>query len=147
MDYKVGRLGRVVVARFDHREDLLASLKVLCEEAGIGSAWFFLFGALTRGTLVVGPEEEKIPPIPVKKEIEGPYEILATGSVARDEGEISIHVHSSLGSKRETLSGCIREKGEIYLVVECLILEVDGLDLHRKMDPLTGLKLLAFSSA
>lgn len=145
MEYEVGRLGRVVVARFDHREDMLDSLRELCEETGIGSAWFFLFGAMSRGTLVVGPEREAIPPTPVKKEIEGPFEILATGSVASDEGVISIHIHSSLGSKELVLSGCIREKGEIYLVIECLVLEIEGFVMERIVDPMTGLKLLAFS--
>lgn len=145
MKYSTGKVGRVLVARIDHGEDILLSLKELCKNEEIQSGWIFLFGALARGRLVLGPEEEKVPPSPVTREFDGPYEALATGSIAMDEGEISIHIHSALGSKSDALSGCIRDKGEIFIVIECLILEIEGIGLVREMDPLVGLKLLDFS--
>lgn len=145
MQYEKGRIGKVLVARFDHGEDVLSSLKGLCEKERIRSGWFFLFGALARGEVVVGPEEETLPPTPVKREFEGPCEVVGAGSVALDGEEVSLHLHSTLGSKGEVLAGCIRGKSDVYIVIECLILEVEGLSMHRTPDPATGLKLLGFS--
>jgi predicted DNA-binding protein with PD1-like motif len=145
MKYSTGKIGRIILARFDHGEEILSSLKELCKREGIEAGWVFLFGALARGKIVLGPREEKLPPVPVIKEFDGPYEVLAAGSVAMDDGEISIHIHSSLGSKSDVLSGCIRDSGKIFIVIECLILEIEGTGLVRKLDPVTGLKLLDFS--
>lgn len=145
MQYESGRIGRVVVARFDHEEDVLSSLSGLCEKESIHSGWFFLFGALARGEIVVGPQEDTLPPVPVKREFEGPYEVIGTGSVALDGENVSLHLHSTLGSKGDVLAGCIRGKGEVYIVIECLVLEVEGLSMRRTLDPVTGLKLLGLS--
>jgi hypothetical protein len=145
MEYTSGRIGRVFTVRFDHGEDIIEGINAVCLKENVRSGWFFLFGAVARGGIVLGPEEENIPPTPVRVEFEGPYEILGTGSIASDEGEVSIHLHSSLGSRDGVITGCIREKGEVFVVVECLILELEGILMERKLNPTCGLKLLDFS--
>ena len=106
MRYKAGKVGRVVLARFDHGEQVVPALAGLCEKEGISSGWFFLFGAIRNGKLVAGPREASLPPDPVWQEFTEPFEIVGMGSIAAGGGFPSIHLHSSLGRGKEVLTGC-----------------------------------------
>jgi predicted DNA-binding protein with PD1-like motif len=46
----------------------------------------------------------------------------------------SLHIHSGLGRGRDALLGCIREKAEVYLVVEMVLFEICGLQAERVWD-------------
>lgn len=143
MKYRSGKIGKVVLARFDHGEPILPALSDLCSAEGILSGWFFLLGAVTKGSMVTGPREAILPPVPVWTSFPLPHEIVGMGSVAEKDGAPSLHLHASLGRGNEPLTGCIRKEGEVYLVVEALILQVDGLSASRKPDDRTGLELLS----
>ncbi len=142
MRYKAGKVGRVVLARFDHGEQVVPALAGLCEREKISSGWFFLFGAIHRGRLVAGPREASLPPDPVWQEFAEPFEIVGMGSIASGDGPPSIHLHSSLGRGKEVLTGCIRKEGEVFLVVEAMILEISGVRATRSPDGQSGLDLL-----
>ncbi len=142
MRYKAGKVGRVVLARFDHGEQVVPSLAGLCEKEGISSGWFFLFGAVQNGRLVAGPREASLPPDPVWREFTEPFEIVGMGSIAEGAGPPSIHLHSSLGRGKEVLTGCIRKEGEVFIVVEAMILEILGMRVTRSPDERSGLELL-----
>jgi len=142
MRYKAGTVGRVVVARFDHGEQVVPALATLCGKEGISSGWFFLFGAIQGGRLVAGPREASLPPEPVWQEFRDPFEIVGMGSIASGDGPPSIHLHSSLGRGKEVLTGCIRKEGEVFIVVEAMILEVLGVRATRSPDERSGLELL-----
>jgi hypothetical protein len=142
MRHKAGTVGRVVLARFDHGEQVVPALAGLCEREGIVSGWFFLFGAIQRGKLVAGPRDATLPPDPVWREFTEPFEIVGMGSIAAGDGLPSIHLHSSLGRGKEVLTGCIRKEGEVFIVVEAMILEVLGVRATRSPDERSGLELL-----
>ncbi len=142
MRYKAGTVGRVVLARFDHGEPVVPALTALCEKEGISSGWFFLFGAIRNGRLVAGPREASFPPDPVWEEFADPFEIVGMGSIAVRGGSPSIHLHSSLGRGREVLTGCIRKEGEVFIVIEAMVLEVSGVNAARSPDERSGLELL-----
>ena len=142
MRYKAGTAGRVLLARFDHGEEVVPALQGLCEKEGIASGWFFLFGAIRDGRLVAGPRTASLPPDPVWQEFPDPFEIVGMGSVASGDGPPSIHLHSSLGRGKEVLTGCIRKEGKVFIVVEALILEVLGVCATRSRDERSGLELL-----
>ncbi len=144
MNYSVGSIGRFIVARFDHGEDLLSSLKELCKREEVKSGWVLLFGAVISGDIVVGPKGEELPPEPVRETISVPHEVIGTGSIAEVEGEPSIHLHGSFGSPEGVLTGCLREKGKTFIVVECLLLEAKGIEMTRREDRTTGLHLIDF---
>jgi predicted DNA-binding protein with PD1-like motif len=144
MKYSTGKIGRAIVARFDHGDDLLEALNALCVNENIYSGWILLFGALARGDVVLGPEEEELPPNPVMKEVSQPHEVVGTGTIAGMEGAPSIHLHGSFGSKDGVITGCLRNRGEVYIVIECLILELEGVNLVREKDEKTGLHLIGF---
>ena len=143
MRYGTGSIGRVILARFDHGEPIVDALADLCAKEKIASGWFFLFGAVTRGSLVVGPRTADLPPEPVMETFPMPHEIVGMGSVATRDGSPSIHLHSSLGRGREVLTGCIRKEGEVFLVVEAMVLEIEGVRASRALDARFGLELLS----
>ena len=143
MHYKAGTIGKVLLARFDHGEPIVPALVDLCNKERVLSGWFFLFGALTAGKMVTGPKEACLPPEPVWTEFPKPHEIVGMGSVADMDGAPSIHLHSSLGRGKEVLTGCIRKDGEVFLVVEALVLQIAGVSASRKPDAKSGLELLS----
>jgi predicted DNA-binding protein with PD1-like motif len=38
--------------------------------------------------------------------------------------------------------GCLREKSETFLVLEAVIIEMDGITAARELDPVSGMVLL-----
>ncbi|MBI5419212.1 MAG: DUF296 domain-containing protein [Deltaproteobacteria bacterium] len=143
MKYRAGTIGRVLLARFDHGEQIVPALVELCTREGVLSGWFFLFGALSGGRMVTGPREACLPPEPVWTEFPQPHEIVGMGSIAEKEGAPAVHLHSSLGRGKEALTGCIRKEGEVFIVVEAMVLQIAGLAASRKEDERTGMELLS----
>lgn len=143
MQYRTGSIGRVILARFDHGEEIVPALAGLCAKEKIASGWFFLFGAVAEGELVAGPKTADLPPDPVREAFPLPHEIVGMGSVAMRGGELSLHLHSSLGRGKEVLTGCIREEGKVFLVVEAMVMELRGIRATRAHDERSGLELLS----
>jgi len=59
MEYAVGRVGRVVVARLFEGEDLHACIDKIAREAQIRCATVLITGGFRSAAVVVGPEQEK----------------------------------------------------------------------------------------
>jgi predicted DNA-binding protein with PD1-like motif len=142
MKYTVGSIGRVLVVKVEHGDDLLEEIKSLAVKENIGSAAFFMLGALKKASLVVGPRECTVPPEPVWARFADGREIMGIGSIFRDGTEPVIHLHAAFGRGEKALAGCVREGTEAYLVVEVVILEVLGGGAFRGEDPITGMRLL-----
>lgn len=142
MRYQVGRAGRVVVARFEDREDVLGNLIEIARKEDIKSAVFYLVGGMREGRIVVGPEKEELPPKPVWKELKESHEIFGIGTIFPQEGEPKIHLHGAFGKKDMVKVGCLREMSETFLVLEAIIIEIDGINAKRELDPVSGMALL-----
>jgi len=135
-------LGRIFVLRFDHGEDLIASLKKFVSEKEISSCMALFIGALREGRAVTGPEQAVVPPVPHWEEYRDGWEVFGMATIySSDEGP-RLHIHSSLGKHREAMLGCVRERAEVYLVVEAVLLEFSGLAARREWDQKTELFLL-----
>ena len=143
MRYQVGRTGRVVVARFEDREDVLGNLTDIARKEEIKSAVFYLIGGMREGRIVVGPEKEELPPKPVWKELKESHEIVGIGTIFPQEGEPKIHFHGAFGKKDMVKVGCLREMSETFLVLEAIIMEIDGINASRELDPVSGVALLS----
>ncbi len=76
MKYQVGNIGRVVVAKFEDKEDVIDSLNKIVQKEGIRAAAFYLIGGMRGARIVVGPEKDEIPPTPVWKELGESHEIV-----------------------------------------------------------------------
>lgn len=146
MKYSQGKVGRVFVARVEHGDDLLGELKLLAEKEQIEAGVFYVIGAMKNASLVVGPKECTRPPEPVWRMFSDGREILGIGTLFREDGAPTFHLHGALGKGDKTLMGCIRGDSEVYLLAEVIILELIDTTAVRKFDQTSGLKILDFLS-
>lgn len=142
MKYRVGHIGRVVVARLEDREDILENIAAIARAEDIRSGVFNLIGGIKAGSVVVGPEEESLPPKPVWRDIQGSTEVIGVGTIFWHDNEPRIHFHGSFGKKDTVKVGCLRGTSETFLVLEVIIFEIEGIDARRERDPETGMVLL-----
>ncbi|MGI6513799.1 MAG: DUF296 domain-containing protein [Syntrophomonadaceae bacterium] len=145
MKYSQGQLGRVLVAKIEHGDDLLKELSQLAVKEGMTAAVLFLIGALKKASLVAGPQEDVIPPSPVWNSFDDAHEMIGIGTLFVDHNqEPVIHLHASAGRADDCRTGCIRGDAEAYLVVEVIILEILDSGARRKLDAITGMDMLGF---
>ena len=144
MEYRETKLNRSFVIRFDHGEDVLSGIQQVARDEKLESGLVFLVGALGRAKMVTGPERQEIPPQPHWVAFDDGREILAIGTIFRENDEPKIHLHSAAGRGDHAFAGCIREEGKVFLTVEAVILELVGGGAVRAFDPVAGLSLLRF---
>ncbi len=142
MKYSVGRIGRVVVAKLEDGEDVLTSLEALAQKERIESALFFVIGNLKKGSLVSGAEKAEIPVLPIWQHFTTNHEILGIGTIFQAEGQPKVHLHAALVHGDELKAGCLKEKTEVFLVVELVVLELLDVSARRAIDEKTGFNLL-----
>lgn len=142
MKYGIGRTGRVVVARFEDKDDVLAGLTDMAKKESIESAVFYLIGGVRQGRVVVGPESDEFPPKPVWREIQEPHEIIGMGTIFMQEGAPKVHMHAAFGKGDNVKVGCLRENSGTFLLLEAVVMEIEGIDARREFDPASGLTLL-----
>ena len=46
-----------------------------------------------------------------------------------------------MGKKLKTLTGCVRKKSRVFLVIEAVVFELKNIKASKDIDPETGLKL------
>ena len=145
MQYSEGNLGRVFVLRMDDGEDLIASLQRFVQEKRIESGMALFIGALRDGRVVTGPEAEAaiIPPTPHFEDFESAWEVFGMATIYPSKEGPKMHIHSGMGRGREALLGCIRDKAEVYLIVEAVLFEICGLVAERAWDEKMQLYLLS----
>jgi uncharacterized protein len=142
MKYQTGKTGRVIVARFEDRDDILENIAEIAKKENIRGALLYLVGGIRKGRIVVGPEKEEFPPVPVWKEIGESHEVVGTGTIFWEGTEPRIHFHGAFGKKEMVKVGCLRGASETFLVLEAIIIEIEGIDARRELDPVSGLTLL-----
>lgn len=142
MKYQVGKTGRIIVARFEDREDVLGNLASIAKKENIRAAAFYLVGGMREARIVVGPEKDEMPPVPVWRELGESHEVTGFGTIFYQGDEPKVHFHGAFGKKDMVKVGCMREKTETFLVLEAVIIELDGITAVREFDPVSGLTLL-----
>jgi predicted DNA-binding protein with PD1-like motif len=142
MKYATGSVGRCIVVRFEDGDDVLEGIRGLAKKEQIRSAVFYLVGGLKGGRLVVGPETEEMPPRPVWRGLTESHEVFGIGTVFWQGEEPKIHLHGAFGKQDSVKAGCLRESTETFLILEAVILELQGIDATRELDPVSGMVLL-----
>lgn len=142
MKYQVGRTGRVVIARFEDRDDVLGNLVDIARKENIRAAVFYLVGGMREGSIVVGPEKDEFPPTPVWRHLGESHEVVGFGTIFWLEDEPRVHFHGAFGKKDMVKVGCLRENSETFLVLEAVVMEIEGVTAKREMDPVSGMVLL-----
>ena len=142
MKYQIGNAGRVVVARFEDGEDVIENIQKIAKDEDIKAAVFYLIGGQKKGRMVVGPEKEQLPPEPVWRQVDESHELLGIGTVFYEADEPKIHLHGAFGKRDSVKVGCLRGQSETFLVLEAVIMEIQGVVATRELDPASGLTLL-----
>ena len=110
------------------------------------TAVMVFIGALKRGDLVTGPKKPVIPPIPNTVNFKDAWESLGIATIFTGAKGPQIHIHSAMGKKLKTLTGCVRGKSEVFLVIEAVVFELKGVKATKEIDVKTGLNLLKILS-
>ena len=142
MKYQVGRPGRVLIVRFEDRDDVLGNLVELAKKENIRAAVVYLVGGMRQGSIVVGPEKDEFPPTPVWKALDESHEVVGVGTIFWLDDTPKVHFHGAFGKKEMVKVGCLRENSETFLVLEAVIVEIDGVTARRQLDPVSGMVLL-----
>jgi len=142
MRYTQGTIGRVFLLKFEDDDVLLEELSALVKKEKIKAATLIFIGALKKGDLVTGPKIPVIPPKPNKVYFKDGWEVLGVGTIFTNKLGPQIHLHASLGKKKKVLTGCVRGKSKVFLVIEAIIFELKGVKATKAIDPQTGLNLL-----
>lgn len=142
MKYQTGRTGRVIVARFEDHEDVLVNLVSIARAENIRAGVIYLVGGMRDGKIVVGPETDELPPKPVWKALGESHEVVGLGTIFWQKEEPKIHFHGAFGKKDMVKVGCLRERSETFLVLEAIIIEMEGITASRELDPASGMVLL-----
>lgn len=142
MKYTKGTLGRVFLLKFENNDILIDSLSSFVKKEGIKAATMIFIGALKQGNLVTGPKKPVIPPEPNKAIFKDGWEVMGIGTIFTNSKGPQIHIHASMGKKNKVLTGCVRGKSKIFLVIEAVVLELKGVKASKDIDPKTGLNLL-----
>ncbi len=143
MDYTVGKIGRVVVARGFEGEDIYQEIEGIAAREDIRSASVIVVGGLRKAKVVVGPRNPEGPIEPVYREFDDAREIAAVGTIFWDDEKPVLHMHGAIGRGDETLAGCPRGGASVFCVLEVVLIEILGVDARRELDEATGLKLLS----
>ncbi|GER93872.1 DUF296 domain-containing protein [hot springs metagenome] len=142
MKYQIGETGRVIVARFEDRDNILQGLCEIAKKENIRACVFYLVGGMRSGRFVVGPEKEELPPIPIWRELNESHEIVGLGTIFWQADEPKAHFHGAFGKRDDVRVGCVRENAETFLVLEAIIIEIKGINTVRELDPISNLVLL-----
>ena len=142
MEYTTGKMGRVFLLKFSDKDIILNELTRLVRRERIKSAVFIFLGALRKGRLVTGPKEPVIPPKPNRVSFKDAWEALGIGTIFTNKSGPQIHIHSAMGKKNKTLTGCVRKGSQVFVVIEAVVFELKGIKASKEIDPKTGVNLL-----
>jgi len=142
MQYQVGQPGRVIVARFNDGDDVLAGLEMIARREDLRAASFSMVGGIRKGGYVVGPETEDMPPIPVWRELTESHEATGFGTIFWHGDQPTVHFHGAYAKHDSVRAGCLRRDSEAFLVLEVVITEILGIAAARELDPESGMVLL-----
>ena len=142
MKYQTGKVGRIIIARFEDGEDILGNIIHIAKKENIRSAVVYLIGGIKKGRVVVGPEKDELPPKPIWREIQESHEVMGIGTIFCQDEEPKIHFHGGFGKRDAVYVGCLRETSETFLVLEAILLEIEGINAQRAFDETSGLTLL-----
>lgn len=139
MEYK--RFGNKIVARLDKGEEVLETIKSLCQKENIKLAAFSGIGAVKNATLrYFDPETKKYH----DKNFEKSYEAAPiAGNISRMKGEVYLHFHASLGGDDFSSFAGHLKSAVASATFEAVIDVIEG-EAYREFSEDIGLNLITF---
>ncbi|MFZ5985821.1 MAG: PPC domain-containing DNA-binding protein [Bacillota bacterium] len=143
-----GKIGRVFILRLEDGDIVPECIERFAKDNCIEVGHVTLLGGVHKGDLVVGPRKTmEFPPAKMTLPIDAAHEIVASGLIAPDKDKNPVlHIHGALGRAGQTITGCLREGVEIWLVGEVIIYEILGTHVKRLLDDKSGFTLLRVNS-
>lgn len=139
MEYK--KYGQDIVVRLDPGDEILASLKEVCEKENVQTASVQGIGATNRFKMGVYDLEKQEYKMNVFQET---AEITAlVGNVTRNNGEVYLHLHMTVGDLEGRAIGGHLNEAYISVTGEIVMHLLDA-EVTRKQDPQTGLNIFQF---
>ena len=142
MRYAKGGVKRIFVLKFEDGDIMIDEISAFAKKERIKTAVFVFLGALKKGDIVTGPKKPVIPPDPNWKKFKDAWEAMGIGTIFTNKSGPQIHIHTSMGQKDKVLTGCVRKKSSVFLVIEAVVFELTGVKASKDLDPKTGLNLL-----
>jgi predicted DNA-binding protein with PD1-like motif len=145
MDFTEAKLGRIFILRLHDGDRIHEVIESFAFGKKIFTALcFFLGGAKEKSKIIVGPKKgNTIPPVPMITQLEGVHEAQGIGTIIKDElGKPKLHMHTSFGREKNTITGCVRMGVDVWRIGEVVILELNDVAVSRIKDKETGFKLL-----
>lgn len=140
MEYK--RFGTRILVRLDPGDEVLASLKTVCQTEGIRMGVIASgIGALSSATVgLFEPDTKKYHSGEIKK----PLEITAlAGNVTTMKGETYLHVHATLADIEHKAFGGHLNAATVSCTAEIIIEAFEG-EVDREFSQEIGLNLIRF---
>jgi predicted DNA-binding protein with PD1-like motif len=139
MDYR--QFGHSVVVRMDRGEEIVATLKTLCETLDVNLASVHAIGAVGKATIGIFRCATKVYE---KTEFEGDFEIGAlTGNVSRMDGATYLHLHCILTDSDYNAHGGHLNAAFVSGTCELVLHVIDG-EIDRAFSDEIGLNLIEF---
>ncbi len=142
MQYTKGTIGRIFLLKFKDDDILIKELERLARKERLKAATLVFIGALKKGDLVTGPKKPVIPPEPNWVKFDNAWEVMGIGTIFTNRKGPQIHIHTAMGKRAKTLTGCVRKDSKVFLVIEAIVLELKGVKASKDIDQKTGLNLL-----
>lgn len=145
MEFTEAKLGRIFILRLRDDDCIHEVLESFAFEKKISTALcFFLGGAKDKSRIVVGPKKgDAIPPEPMITLLDGVHEAQGIGTIIKDEqGKPKLHMHTSFGREKNTITGCVRMGVDVWRIGEVVILELIDVVVNRIKDKETGFEFL-----
>lgn len=146
MDWTQGTVGRVFFVRFDHGENIYAALTEFVRKQNIRTGVVQCMGAVHKVQCVAGPKEDTVPPKPDWQTVDSAHEVVGMATIAWNGEKPHIHMHAALGRGADAMVGCLRGTGEVFLVIEAIIFEFQGMTVARTEDTSLGIHKVVFET-
>jgi predicted DNA-binding protein with PD1-like motif len=136
--------GDTHVLVFDKGDEVMEHLTAFAREYGLTAAHFTAIGAFGDVTLgFLDPETKEYEPIVVDEQVEA---LSLVGDVSLDETGPHVHAHVVVGKRDGRAYGGHLLEAHVWPTLEVVLTESPA-ELQRRVDPDTGLALIALPSS
>lgn len=138
MQYR--KYGNTYLVRIDLDEEIMGSLKALCEQEDIRLAHVEAIGASNHAVIGVYDLEEQAYH---REVLDGFMEITGlTGNVTRKDGEVYLHLHGTMADRNNTVHGGHVIELKVGATCEMFVTVLDG-EVNRVRDEGLGINLIS----
>jgi predicted DNA-binding protein with PD1-like motif len=145
MKYSEAKPGRIFVIRLEDGDIVHEAIESFAKEHAVKAATLVILGGADKGSrLVVGPEDGRaVSVMPMSLTLENVHEVAGVGTLfPDDEGNPVLHMHMACGRDDDTVTGCVRTGVKVWHIMEAVLFELVDSTGVRRLDKITGFKLL-----